>query len=63
MASANGAALAFDENGDILYTPTADGLQLLLNGQPIADSFDYTVTDGNGGWDVASVSLTVDTLL
>jgi hypothetical protein len=52
------------QTGNIFRTNLVPiGLQLLLNGQPIADSFDYTVTDGNGGWDVASVSLTVDTLL
>lgn len=62
--SSNGAALSFDEeNGDIVYTPTADGLQQLLAGESITDSFDYAVVDGNGGWDMATVSLSVDTLL
>jgi VCBS repeat-containing protein len=64
MTSANGAALSFDDNGDIVYTPTAAGLQQLLAGQSITDSFNYSVTDGNGGFsDVAAVNLTVDTLL
>jgi hypothetical protein len=64
MTSANGAALSFDDNGDIVYTPTAAGLQQLLAGEPITDSFNYSVTDGNGGFsEVAAVNLTVDTLL
>ena len=64
MTSANGAALSFDENGDIVYTPTAAGLEKLLAGESITDSFNYAVTDANGGFsDVAAVNLTVDTLL
>ena len=64
MTSANGAALSFDENGDIIYTPTAAGLEKLLAGESFTDSFNYAVTDGHGGFsDVAAVNLTVDTLL
>jgi hypothetical protein len=64
MLSENGAALSFDLNGDIVYTPTAAGLEQLLAGESITDSFNYAVTDGNGGFsDVAAVNLTVDTLL
>jgi N-acetylneuraminic acid mutarotase len=47
---ANGTA---DSNGThITYTPDAD-----YNG---ADSFDYTISDGNGGTDTATVNVTVD---
>jgi VCBS repeat-containing protein len=63
---ANGAAISFDANGDIVYTLGAQGLQDLLAGLDVIDSFDYTVSDGNGGFDTASVSLTItglDTLL
>jgi VCBS repeat-containing protein len=64
MLSTNGAALSFDEFGDIIYTPTADGLQQLLAGQDISDSFGYRVTDDNGGFsDLATVNLTVDSPL
>ena len=37
---------------DVTYTPAAD-----FNG---ADSFTYTISDGNGGTDTATVSITVD---
>jgi VCBS repeat-containing protein len=64
MLSNNGAALSFDLNGDIVYTPTAAGLEQLLEGKSFADSFNYAVTDGHGGFsDVATVSLTVDSPL
>ena len=46
----NGTAII--EAGQIRYTPDAD-----FNG---ADSVVYTVSDGNGGTDTATVSLTVD---
>jgi len=60
----NGAAISLDANGDVVYTPSAAGLQQLLNGNPITDSFDYTIIDGDGATSLAaSVSLTVDTLL
>jgi VCBS repeat-containing protein len=61
----NGAAISLDANGDVVYTPSAAGLQQLLNGNPITDSFDYTIVDGDGATSLvaASVSLTVDTLL
>jgi MYXO-CTERM domain-containing protein len=46
----NGSATT--NGSDITYTPDAD-----YNG---SDSFTYTVADGNGGTDTASVSVTVD---
>jgi VCBS repeat-containing protein len=62
MLSMNGAALSFDGN-DIVYTPTADGLQQLLAEGSIEDSFQYTATDGNDGFsNMATVNLTVDLL-
>lgn len=57
--SALGAAISFDANGDIVYTLSAQGLQDLLAGQVVNDSFDYTISDGNGGFDTASVSLAI----
>jgi hypothetical protein len=56
--SALGAAVSIGEDGTILYDPTA-ALQHLSIGQVVADSFDYTIVDGKGGVDVATVSLTV----
>jgi VCBS repeat-containing protein len=57
-ASALGAAVSIGDDGRIVYDPTAV-LQYLQAGQVVADSFDYTVIDGNGGVDVGRVSLTV----
>ena len=59
LQNENGAAISLDANGDVVYTPSAAGLQQLLAGRDIADSFDYRVIDGNGGFDTASVSFTV----
>jgi subtilisin family serine protease len=47
----NGSATLNSDN-TITYTPATD-----FNG---ADSFEYTVSDGNGGFDTATVSVTVD---
>ena len=47
---AHGTA-ALNADGSVLYTPDAD-----FNG---ADAFTYTVSDGNGGFDTASVAVTV----
>ena len=47
---ANGA-VAINADDTVTYTPNAD-----FNG---VDSFDYTVSDGNGGSDFAGVSITV----
>jgi VCBS repeat-containing protein len=60
MTSDRGAAISLDANGDIVYNPTlSQELQGLQAGQIVADSFDYTVSDGHGGTDIATVSLTV----
>jgi hypothetical protein len=50
--SANGGTVAMNPDGSFTYTPASD-----FNG---ADSFSYTVSDGNGGSDTATVSLTVN---
>ncbi|MDH3320267.1 MAG: Ig-like domain-containing protein [Betaproteobacteria bacterium] len=62
--SENGAAISFDPTtGEIVYAPSADGLQALLNGESITDSFDYTAFDGNLYSAAASVDLTIDALI
>jgi hypothetical protein len=53
--SANGTTAAFDDDGDgvkdaILYTPS---------NSPDTVTFDYTVSDGNGGTDTAEVTVDV----
>jgi len=50
--SASSGAASVNANGDVLYTPPAD-----FNG-PV--TLNYTVSDGNGGTDSASVSVTVN---
>lgn len=50
--SASAGAASVNSNGDVLYTPPAD-----FNG-PV--TLNYTVSDGNGGTDSASVSVTVN---
>ncbi len=47
---ANGTAV-INTDGTVTYTPAAD-----FNG---TDSFDYTITDGNGGTDTATVTVTI----
>jgi len=56
--SALGAAVSIGAGGSILYDPTA-ALQYLKPGEVVTDSFDYTIIDGNGGADLATVSLTI----
>jgi len=47
---ANGSVT--NNGGDVTYTPNAD-----FNG---SDQFSYTISDGNGGTDAATVTITVD---
>ncbi|MCW0234067.1 MAG: FG-GAP-like repeat-containing protein, partial [Ferrovibrio sp.] len=51
VQGAVGGTVAFDLDGNIVFTPTANH-----NG---AASFTYTISDGNGGTDTATVNLTV----
>ncbi len=44
-------AVSINANGTLMYTPSAN-----FNG---ADSFTYTVSDGNGGTDTAAVTVTI----
>jgi VCBS repeat-containing protein len=62
LQNQNGASIELDANGDVVYTPSAAGLQELLAGGVISDSFNYQVNDGDGGTAMASVGLTVDLL-
>jgi len=51
VQGAVGGSVGFDQEGNIVFTPTAN-----YNG---AASFTYTISDGNGGTDTATVNLTV----
>ncbi len=58
--SAQGATVAIASNGTFTYNPTgAVALQALAVGQSLVDTFTYTVSDGNGGTDTATVAVTV----
>ena len=57
--SAMGATITLDlVHGMLHYDPTdAQDIQALAGGETATDSFEYTVSDGNGGTDTASVSI------
>ena len=57
--STNGAAISFDANGDIVYKLAVQDLPDFMAGQVVNDSFIYTVSDGNGGTDIATVNLAI----
>ena len=56
--SALGATVSINGDGDIVYNP-AGALDYLAEGETVTDSFTYTVDDGHGGSDTATVTLTV----
>ena len=58
--SAQGGSVVVGTDGSFTYDPTGSAaLSALVAGETTTDSFDYTITDGNGGTDAASVSVTV----
>ncbi|MBN9672984.1 Ig-like domain-containing protein [Roseibium aggregatum] len=55
-----GATVTLNSDGTIFYDPTkAQALQALAVGETVSDTFTYTIADGNGGTDTATVKLTV----
>ena len=54
----NGGAVVDNGDGTWTYTPGANA-QALNNGQSLVDTFEYTISDGNGGTAVGTVSVTV----
>ena len=55
-----GATLSLNLDGSVNYDPTGSAtLQALLDGQTANDTFTYTASDGNGGFDTATVTVTV----
>jgi VCBS repeat-containing protein len=58
--STNGATVTLNNDGTISYDPTgAAVLQALGEGEITTDNFTYTITDGNGEFDTATVTVTV----
>jgi len=51
-----GAAVTVDAQGDVTYDP-AGALDYLSEGVGVTDTFTYTVSDGHGGTDTASVAV------
>jgi VCBS repeat-containing protein len=62
VTSSEGASVTIDQDtGLVIYDPTASSKLLMLNaGEPLVDTFEYTVSDGNGGTDTGLVSVTVN---
>ena len=56
-----GASVVVNADGSFLYDPTASlSLQSLAAGQSINDTLSYTISDGNGGSDTATLTITIN---
>jgi VCBS repeat-containing protein len=59
--SAQGATLSVNVDGTINYNPASSAsMQAMNTGQSVVDTFNYSLSDGNGGTDTAVVSVTVN---
>jgi choice-of-anchor C domain-containing protein len=59
--SASGANVTLNVDGSLHYDPTGSAsLNALAVGESAIDSFTYVVSDGNGGTDTATVTVTVE---
>ncbi len=59
-ASTQGAVVSVAADGSFTYDPTGvAAIQALAVGQTVVDTFTYTISDGDGGSDTATVSVTV----
>ncbi|MFO1070435.1 MAG: Ig-like domain-containing protein [Geminicoccaceae bacterium] len=56
---ASGASVVVEANGNYSYDPL-DAHQDLANGETATETFTYTVSDGKGGTDTATVRITVE---
>ncbi len=60
-SSQQGASISIATTGEVVYDPRlANKLNEMTPGESITDSFTYTVSDGKGGSDTATVFLTVN---
>src|SRR5690606_21210905 len=58
--SSLGATVVVNSDGSYTYDPrTAAALQMLVEGETVTDTFSYTIIDGHGGSDTATVTITV----
>ncbi len=55
----SGALLTLNGNGSFNYNPNGQ-FESLAVGATATDSFDYTISDGNGGTDTATVNVTIN---
>ncbi len=56
---ASGALLDVTETGSFTYDPNG-AFETLASGEVATDGFEYTISDGNGGFDTASVTITIE---
>ncbi len=56
---ASGALLTLNSDGSYNYDPNG-AFEHLVTGETATDSFDYTVSDGNGGSDTTTVTITIN---
>jgi VCBS repeat-containing protein len=56
---ASGALLTLGSNGAYTYNPNGQ-FETLCAGDSATDSFNYTISDGNGGFSTATVTLTIN---
>lgn len=57
---ASGATITLNADGSFTFEPTGVATQALGNGASLVDTFTYTISDGNGGTDTATASITIN---
>ena len=61
--SSQGATVTLNGDGSVGYDPTTSAsLDAMAEGENLEDTFTYTVSDGNGGFDTATATLVVEGL-
>ncbi|MDG2389251.1 MAG: Ig-like domain-containing protein, partial [Planctomycetaceae bacterium] len=59
IALTSGATVSLNMDGTLDYDPGTAFDNLAVTDPPAVDSFDYTISDGNGGTAIATVNLTI----
>ena len=57
---ASGALLTMNSDGSYDYDPRMDSLRRLGAGDTAIETFTYQASDGNGGFDTATVTITIN---